>query len=231
MTLFDPIPLPREFFARPTRMVAPELLGKILLYRPNRRQVLAARIVEVEAYLGQRDPASHAYRGPRGRAAIMFGLPGKLYVYFTYGMHYCMNVVAHDGTQAGAILLRAAEPLQGVAIMRANRGRVKHAHALARGPACLAAAFGINTTHNGLDLVTGPLTLHAPSTTAALHIATSTRIGISKAIEKPWRYYLCGSLAVSGPPRLRRCTKHPLLSRGVKSRLQRRKTSGTLVPC
>lgn len=197
-------PLPRSFYARPTLEVAPDLLGKIIVHE-GPAGVLAARIVEVEAYLGQLDPASHAYRGPRGRAEIMYGPPGRLYVYFSYGMHFCMNAVAHDGRHAGAVLLRAAEPVLGHAVMAANRGFTAPGREPAKGPACLTQALGITRDDNATDLVAGRTRLHPPRIDAPFTIGTSVRIGISQAADKPWRYFICGHPAVSGAAKLNKC--------------------------
>jgi DNA-3-methyladenine glycosylase len=205
MRPFSAKPLPRSFYARPTLEVAPEMLGKIIVVK-RAGTLLAARIVEVEAYLGQLDPASHAYRGPKGRAVLMYGQPGMLYVYFSYGMHYCMNAVAHDGRHAGAVLIRGAEPVLGEETMAANRGLEPGKRPVARGPACVTAAFGINKVHNGSDLTRGEISLHAPREPQAFTIGTSVRIGITQAADKPWRYFICGNKAVSGPTRLNHCS-------------------------
>ncbi len=198
-------PLARSFYARPTLEVAPELLGKILVHE-TQEGPLAARIVEVEAYLGQDDPASHAWHGPRGRAAIMYGPSGRLYVYTSYGMHLCMNVVANDGTSAGAILLRAAMPLVGAEQMAALRGGARKPHEIARGPGCLTQALAIRKDLNGSDLISGPVRLHhSAGDEPGYHVCRSPRIGISRAVERPWRYFLCGHAARSGPSRFNRC--------------------------
>lgn len=197
-------PLPRSFYARPTLEVAPELLGKIIVRHTPAGEILAARIVEVEAYLGQLDPASHAFRGNRGRASIMFGSPGKLYVYFTYGMHYCMNAVASQGETAGAVLIRAADPVWGIEQMATFRGPLKAGQPLAKGPACLTSAFGIAREQNGVDLVTGEVRIHPPRAAETFEIGRSVRIGISQATEKPWRFFIRGHPAVSGPGKLNR---------------------------
>ncbi|HZD17686.1 MAG TPA: DNA-3-methyladenine glycosylase, partial [Actinomycetota bacterium] len=139
--------LPRAFFARPSTVVAPDLLGRVLVRRLPGGGRLAARLVEVEAYQ-EDDPASHSFRGRTQRNAVMFGPPGHLYVYFTYGMHFCSNVVTGHTGQGSAVLLRAAEPLEGVEIMAANRG-VDAVRLLCSGPARLAEAFGIDRWANG----------------------------------------------------------------------------------
>ncbi len=205
--IFEDRPLPRTFYARPTLDVARELVGQIIVHERSGAPLLAARIVEVEAYLGELDPASHAFRGPRGRAAIMYGPPGKLYVYFSYGMHFCMNAVAHDERHAGAVLIRAGEPVQGYERMVDNRGQSRSPARVARGPACLTAALGITKEDNGTDLVEGAVRIHRALDTPGHHICHSERIGISKAIEHPWRFFLCGHPAVSGASKMNRCRR------------------------
>ena len=169
--------------------MARDLLGKVLVYdRTGTRR--AARIVEVEAYLGLRDPASHAFRGPTLRTAPMFGPPGRTYVYLSHGVWYCMNVVAELDGVAGAVLLRGAEPLEGLG---------DDPRRLA-GPGLLCRALGITTAHTALDLVRSPLSiLDAPAVPAA-RVARGPRIGIDPAgptAERPWRWYVRGSPGVS----------------------------------
>lgn len=191
-----PRALARSFYERPTIEVARDLPGKLLVRRgaPSR----AARIVEVEAYLGERDSASHARRGPTPRAAIMFGPPGFLYVYLVYGMHHCMNVVTETDGTAGAVLLRAAEPLEGFAFAATPT----RAHLLA-GPGKLCAGFAITRTHSGLDLCTGELFL-AEDGGPPPRIKRSARIGVSYAgawAARRLRFYIPGNPHVSGRPR------------------------------
>ena len=179
--------LPRAFYARPPLVVARDLLGKVLLYDgPEGRR--AARLVEVEAYHGTRDPASHAFRGPTPRTEVMFGRPGHAYVYLSHGVWYCMNVVAHEPDVAGAVLLRGAEPLEGFA-----------EDARLGGPGLLGRAFGLTTSHSGLDLTRSALQLRdAPAVTPRL-ITRGPRIGIaeSSTSAKPWRLWVRGSRGVS----------------------------------
>jgi DNA-3-methyladenine glycosylase len=185
-------PLPRSFYLRPTLIVARDLLGKILV-RKIRKTVLAGRIVEVEAYLAHKDPASHAYRGKTPRNAVMFGPPGHLYVYFTYGMHFCSNVVTEEEGSPGAVLLRAVDPLLGVGVMLMNRqisssARITRSN-LADGPAKLCQAMGIEREENGMDLCGDRIWIAEGRLDRALFMVRRTpRIGISVATERPWRF-------------------------------------------
>ena len=180
--------LARGFYSRPTLTVARALLGQLLVRRVAGVR-LVARIVETEAYLGEDDPASHAAPGPTARNAVMFGPPGFAYVYFTYGMHYCMNVVTGPAGTASAVLLRAAEPLEGLEKMRLNRG-LEEPRLLTSGPARLAQAFGLTRDKNGADLTqTGGLCL-LKGPRRREKIGVSPRIGIRKAVDHPWRFYL-----------------------------------------
>ena len=159
--------------------LAPDLLNKLLVSTRDGTR-LAARIVEVEAYRGSTDPASHAYRGPTPRNATMFGPPGRLYVYFTYGMHYCVNVVAAAAPgDAGAVLIRAAAPTDGLEIMRERRTAARHDRLLLAGPARLAAAFGLARDDDGLDLVRGALGIYDDGTRPPLRPGRSARIGLA----------------------------------------------------
>lgn len=175
--------LPRAFFARPTLTVARALLGCYLVH-DSRAGRVAGRLVEVEAYLGPRDPASHAYRRTP-RSEIMWGVPGTAYVYFSYGNHACLNVVTEPPGRAGAVLLRALEPVLGVAAMRRRRG-VRALRLLASGPGRLSQAMGVTLAYNGADLVTGPLYLARGRPPEA--IAATPRIGISVATRRRWRF-------------------------------------------
>ncbi len=180
-------------------MVARALLGRVLVSDLGPARV-AGRIVEVEAYRGARDPASHAYRGPTARNRVMFGPPGHAYVYFTYGMHHCVNVVCEREGVAGAVLVRALAPLEGEALMRRRRG-VEARERLARGPGCVAQALGLSREHDGVDLVEGPLWIaEGPARREGRRIACGPRIGIRLAQERPWRFWLAGHPCVT-PPR------------------------------
>jgi DNA-3-methyladenine glycosylase len=171
-------PLERGFYARPTTTVARELLGKLLVRHVAERPPLVARIVEVEAYLGVRDAASHARRGPTPRAAIMFGPPGFLYVYLIYGMHHCMNVVTETDGVAGAVLLRAAAPVVGFDTGPGVRGG--HRRPLT-GPGKLCAALSITRAQNGHDLTRPGAFYLADDGSPAPRRARSARIGVDYA--------------------------------------------------
>ena len=197
-----PRPLGRAFYQRPPRAVARDLLGRLLV-RDTPEGRVAGRIVEVEAYDGANDPASHAYRGETRRNRVMFGPGGHAYVYFTYGMHYCVNVVTGPPGRAQAVLVRALEPVEGVTIMRRRRG-VEPTERLARGPGCVARALGLTRADDGLDLTRGPLwILDAPARREGRRILRTPRIGIRHAAERPWRYVLAGHPCASGPRQLR----------------------------
>ncbi|HET9326924.1 MAG TPA: DNA-3-methyladenine glycosylase [Candidatus Eisenbacteria bacterium] len=191
-------PLPRDFYDRPVTRVARDLIGRMLVHDTREGRV-AGVIVEVEAYRGEADPASHAFRGRTRRNAVMFGEPGHAYVYFTYGMHHCLNLVTGRDGVASAVLLRAAEPRIGIEIMRRRRG-VPVLERLARGPGCLAQAFGLDLTRNGLDVTQPPLWVsdRRPERLAG-RIGTSSRVGIRVATERPWRFFVRESPFVSGP--------------------------------
>jgi DNA-3-methyladenine glycosylase len=188
------VPLARAFYARATRVVARDLLGKVLVRRRERR-VQLARIVEVEAYLGERDLASHARRGPTPRSAIMFGPPGFLYVYLIYGMHHCMNFVAKTEGVAGAVLIRAAEPLQGLE---------GHDPRPLSGPGKLCAGLGITLGDKGRDLTKADGFYVADDGEKPPRRAVSARIGVDYAgawAARKLRWYVPGNRYVSGRPR------------------------------
>ena len=186
-------PLDREFYRRDSREVAPDLLNKVVVAGERR-----GRILEVEAYCGGEDPAAHSYRGPTARNATMFGPPGHLYVYFTYGMHWCCNPVCGDDGVGVAVLLRALEPLDGLDAMRAARGGVRDRD-LCRGPARLCQALGITGGADGADLVTGDrgLTIVDDGTPPPSAPGVGPRIGITHAADSPWRWWVPGSPFVS----------------------------------
>ncbi len=187
--------LSRAFFARYTPDVARDLLGCIIARRLD-EVTLRARVVEVEAYRGADDPASHAYRGMTKRTSVMFGEPGHAYVYFTYGNHHCLNVTTEVEGVAGAVLIRAAEPLRGIEEMRTRRG-VEELTKLMSGPGKLTKAMGIDLSSNGEDLVVSRR-LYLLAGANPRSIRASTRIGVSVGGETEWRYYEEGSPFVSG---------------------------------
>lgn len=183
--------------------VAPDLLGRVLVRRLPGGTRLAGRIVEAEAY-EPGDPASHGFRGPTPRNASMFGPPGRLYVYFTYGHHWMMNVVTRPEGEGSAVLLRALEPLEGLPVMAESRGRT-HPRDLCSGPGKLAQALGVDRTQDGEDLLRGRVVwLEAGASVPPDRIATGGRVGVSVGVEEPWRFVVAGDPFVSrgrvGPP-------------------------------
>jgi DNA-3-methyladenine glycosylase len=199
--------LVRAFFARPAVEVAPDLLGRVLVHRLPDGTRLAGRIVETEAY-EPGDPASHGYRGPTPRNATMFGPPGRLYVYFTYGNHWMANVVARRLGEGSAVLLRALEPVAGLDQMARRRGRDGRLD-LCSGPGKLCQALGIDRSLDGADLVRGTsIWLEEGIMTPSEAVAIGTRVGISAGLEHPWRYREAKSAFVSraraGAPATRR---------------------------
>lgn len=182
--------LDRPFFARDSRLVAVDLLNKALVHDDPVAGRVSGRIVEVEAYLGADDPASHAFRGPTPRNLVMFGPPGHLYVYFSYGMHWCANAVTGDDGVATAVLLRGLRPIDGLPVMRARRRAARRDDDLCSGPARLTQALGIDGTHNGLDLCdpAGALWIADDGTPPPVAPVATPRIGITKAVEHRWRW-------------------------------------------
>lgn len=197
----SPGPLARDFYARDARVVAADLIGCRLVHRLPDGTRLVLRLVEVEAYLGDRtDPASHAHGGPTARNRSMFGPPGRLYAYLSYGLHTCVNVVCRPAGEAAAVLLRAGEPVCGQARMQAWRGLDTDApaRAIASGPGRLAQALGLTLAHDGTSLLRGALTILPPAPDApAPKLATGPRVGITKAADLPYRYFDAASACVS----------------------------------
>ncbi len=196
-------PLDRDFYSRDPRRVARELLGKVVVRREGSTR-LSGRIVEVEAYLGTEDPAAHSAAGNTARTAVLFGPPGYAYVYFIYGNHYCLNVSCEPEGQAGGVLIRALEPLSGIAEMAQARGIEIHGPKdlvkLTSGPGRLAQAFGITRTRdNGADLTCSRNSLWiGDDGYRARGIRPTPRIGITKAADKLLRYVIAGNAFVSG---------------------------------
>lgn len=204
MTRTKPKRLPRSFYAREPEELAPELLNKLIVHGDR-----VARITEVEAYGGrQSDPASHTFRGLTARTTAMFGPPGHLYVYFSYGVHWCANVVCGDDGEGAAVLLRAAAPVAGIEEMREARPAARKDSDLLRGPGNLCRALGIGTDHYGADLVTADLAieLQDDGTPHGEYLA-GPRIGITKAMDLPWRFYLPNEPSVSGKRGVRAAPK------------------------
>ena len=187
-----PARLHRSFFDRSVHQVAPELIGATLLF-----DGVGGRIVEVEAY-HHTDPAAHSFNGQTPRNAVMFGPPGFAYVYRSYGIHWCLNFVCEHEGSASAVLIRALEPLDGIATMRRRRG-LKDERLLCAGPGRLCEALGVTIAHNGLALDRRPFQLIAREETP--EVVAGVRIGITKAAELPWRYGLKGSGYLSKPMR------------------------------
>ena len=183
-------PLKRAFFARSVHEVAPDLIGATLLVNG-----VGGIIVELEAY-HHSEPAAHSFRGPTPRNLVMFGPPGFSYVYRSYGIHWCLNFVCEKQGSASAVLIRALQPTHGFAAMRRRRG-LHDERSLCSGPGKLTEALGITDKHNGLALDAAPIALHARI--GKVDVATGLRIGITKAVELPWRYGLKGSRFLSKP--------------------------------
>ena len=188
-----------ELLAQPAPLAAPYLLGAVISDGE-----VAVRIVEVEAYAGPDDPASHAYRGPGRKNAVMFGPPGHAYVYLSYGVHWCLNVVCHPQGSGGGILLRGGEVVDGVEVALARRGGNPD---LARGPGRLGQALGVTMADSGGDLRTGRLCLE-PAARPALFV-TGPRVGVSRAADRPWRFWIEGDPYVSAYRRSSRASARP----------------------
>ena len=199
--------LPRSFYARPAADVAPELLGQVLVRRLPDGTRLAARLVEVEAY-EPGDPASHAFRRITKRNGVMFGPPGHLYVYFTYGNHWMLNAVTRPEGEGSAVLLRAADPLEGAERMADFRGR-SHLRELCSGPGKLAQALGANGSQNGADLAAGhDVWIERGPGIPPADVRFGVRVGVNVGLDRDWRFWIGGNPYVSrgrpGPPSSRR---------------------------
>ncbi|MFB7510466.1 DNA-3-methyladenine glycosylase [Streptomyces broussonetiae] len=199
----DRMPLPREFFDRPVLEVAPDLLGRILV-RTTPEGPIAVRLTEVEAYDGPNDPGSHAYRGRTARNEVMFGPPGYVYVYFTYGMWHCMNLVCGPEGRASAVLLRAGEVIEGVDIARKRRLSARNNKELAKGPARLATALEVDRSLNGTDACTSgdtPLRMVTGMQIPSHQVRSGPRTGVAgeggDGEIHPWRYWVADDPTVS----------------------------------
>ena len=178
-------PLPRGFYERPAVVVGLDLLGCLLCHKTG-RGLLVGCITELEVYLGQNDPASHAFRGNKGRAHIFWQGAGIAYIYFIYGAHLCFNVITRSGRDVGGILIRALEPVQGIDVMRNNRG-VEDVHNLTTGPGKITRALDITLNDNGKELTMGALFISESHGPALINV--TPRIGITKARDTPLRFY------------------------------------------
>lgn len=193
--------LSREFYTRPVIKVAKELLGKILV-KKEIGKILAGKIVEVEAYDGKFDEASHSYRGKTKRNEVMFREGGYFYVYFTYGVHHCCNVVTGKEGHGAAVLIRAIEPVKGIETMAMRRFGIrkineKQFYNLCNGPGKICEAFAFDRTHSGLDLTGNKVYIIDAPLLKKSEIGISKRIGISKSIELPWRFFIKASKFLS----------------------------------
>jgi DNA-3-methyladenine glycosylase len=185
----------RAFFDRPSVVVAPELLGCVLEHS-TADGLVAVRLTEVEAYSGDVDPASHAFRGQTPRNAVMFGEPGHVYVYFTYGMHFCVNLVCEGPGTASAVLLRAGEVVEGFDLATRRRGGGP-ARDLARGPARLTVALALGRDDNGRDVCAAGSALRLRQGSAGARVLAGPRVGVSTGAQTPWRFWLDGEPTVS----------------------------------
>jgi len=195
--------LPRKFYSRKTEIVAQELLGQMLIHKTD-EGIISGKIVETEAYVGQGDPGSHAYRGITQRNRVMFGSPGKAYIYLIYGKHHCFNIVTEKEGVAGAVLIRALEPKEGIELMKKSRRIDGPLSRLTNGPGKLTEALGITGSMNGNDLTGNRLFIMSENssrkkgrTPKDFRIITTRRLGIRKGRNLPYRYYIEGSKFVS----------------------------------
>jgi DNA-3-methyladenine glycosylase len=191
--------LPTAFYARPTVEVARRLLGQLVVSRIGGRRTIG-RIVETEAYLGPHDPACHAFNHRRtARTAALYGPPGTAYVYFTYGMHWCLNAVTEREGYPAAVLIRALQPVAGLEVMRARRGADTPDRALCAGPARLCCALGVTGVLNECSLRRGPLRIVRDPRGRRLRVAVAPRVGVSRAVDWPLRFFAAGSRWISRP--------------------------------
>lgn len=192
-------PLPASFYDREADLVARELLGAALEHR-SPLGVASGRIVEVEAYMGPHDPACHAAAGLTARTRPLFGPPGTSYVYFIYGNHWCVNAVTREAGYGAAVLIRALEPLNGIALMRRRRPLARRDVDLANGPGKLCAALGIDARHNGVSMQQGVVRILAGDTVQDADVRVSPRVGITKAAGEMLRFYVAGNACISRVP-------------------------------
>lgn len=190
--------LNRAFFDRPTLDVAPDLLGKIVVHKLD-GHVLAGKIVETEAYLGNGDRAAHSARGRTRSTEVIFGPPGHAYVYLCYGMYECLNLIAEPDGEAGCVLIRALEPLVGIEQIQQRRPNAKRLRDLASGPGKLTLALGVTRSRNGVDVTRGELTVRELREPEVFDIVQTTRIGISLSHDLPYRFYIKDNNFVSKP--------------------------------
>ncbi|MCF7833241.1 MAG: DNA-3-methyladenine glycosylase [Candidatus Marinimicrobia bacterium] len=197
-------PLPRSFYKQDLHFLAIHLLGSFFVRIFDNGKRLSGRVVEVEAYAQEGDPSAHSFNGISPRNEVMFGAPGHLYVYFTYGLHYCCNVVAGEVGQGNAVLIRAVEPIEGIDEMLVHRYGASTTDKnkilnVTNGPAKLCQAFGIDRSDNGIDLCHNKIFIEAGSEVPGNLIGKSTRIGINQGKELPWRYFIKNNNWVSKP--------------------------------
>jgi DNA-3-methyladenine glycosylase len=198
MSLGAGVAVERDRLALPALTLAPRLLGAVISSRIDGQEV-AVRLTEVEAYAGADDPASHAFRGSTPRTAVMFGPAGHLYTYFTYGMHWCANVVCGADGTAAAVLLRAGQVIRGESVAHSRRPAARASVELARGPARLASCLGLAAAANGADLcsASSAVILESVAARRPRGVEAGPRVGISVAIDRPWRFWLAGDPSVS----------------------------------
>ena len=196
------IPYPRDFYDRPVLEVARDLLGSVVA-RTTADGLVRLRLTEVEAYAGEIDPASHAYRGETRRNATMFGPPGHAYVYFIYGMYECLNLVCEPEGRPGCVLVRALEPVDGIDLIRSRRPGARKLEDTASGPGKLTIALGITRAQNGADVTRGNLVVRQSAVQQRVPVETTARVGITKSMDLPLRFYIRGNRFVSKPHGIR----------------------------
>lgn len=186
----DYVPIKRSFFLQNTIIVAKELLGKIIVKKIGKNALLTGKIVETEAYIGEHDPACHAYQKLSGRSSVLYEDGGTIYVYFIYGNYYCFNVVTEKEGIGSAVLIRAIEPLDGIEIMKENRPGIKRIYDLTNGPSKFCIAFDIDKKFNNIKLSEDGIYISEPLHKEKFEIRTSKRIGIVKGADFPYRFFI-----------------------------------------